>query len=176
MRKKLLIILFLMISINCFSQKFQRPVALTSIGQSAEVQLINIILKKLEIEHFFSRFLEPSSIVEEKTLIISIGGSIKGLSSMGLNTEDEKKRAKELVNYCKEKDIKIIGVHLGGKQRRGDSSDEYLNIVIPHCEYLIVMNNSNYDNFFTKFAKNNNKQLKIIYKLKETEKVINNIF
>ena len=53
-----------------------------------------------------------------KTLIIIIGVSGKGLGEAGVKIEKEVERAKALIAACKEKGIKIIGMHLGGVERR----------------------------------------------------------
>ena len=51
MKKVFIALLFLLSAISVFAAKFEKPVTLTSVGQSADVQMVKALLKKAGIEY-----------------------------------------------------------------------------------------------------------------------------
>ena len=162
------------------------PVLTTSAGQSPDVTTINIVAEEAEIKYDYcdvptvellsagvglageesketgfhveihtdlEKFPEGTSY---KTVIFAIGASLKGMGASGLTVDKEVKRLKEIIDYCKEKKIFIIGVHIGGQSKRGapgSDNEKMIDAVAPSVDYLIVTGDSNKDGRFDKIAK-----------------------
>ncbi len=91
-----------------------------------------------------------------KTVIFAIGASLKGMGASGLTVDDEVKRLNSVIEYCKQKDIFIIAVHVGGVSRRGapgSDNERMIDAVAPFADYLIVTKDSNKDGRFSEIAK-----------------------
>jgi hypothetical protein len=91
-----------------------------------------------------------------KTVIFAIGASLKGMGASGLTVDDEVKRLKSVVEYCQQKEIFIIAVHVGGVSRRGapgSDNERVIDAVAPFADYLIVTKDSNKDGRFSQIAK-----------------------
>lgn len=152
MKKLLGIFIFLIVNMTIFSAKFEKPILLTSIGQSADVQMVKALLKKANIDNEFDKLVTSENLKDQKTIILVIGGSSKGLGAAGIKAEDEVARAEKLIKTVKEKGIKLIGMHIGGAPRRGELSDKFLHAVAPHVDYLIVVAEGNKDGIFSKIS------------------------
>ena len=163
--KKKLILLFLFVSTLLIGANFEKPILLTSAGQSADVQMVQALLKKAELEAVFDKALTADTIKDEKTLILAIGGSSKGLGAAGIKAEDELARVDNLIKKAKEKNMKIIGIHVGGSARRGELSDKFITSTIDKVDYLIVVEDGNKDGLFTNVSKEKNIPLDIVPKI-----------
>ena len=130
MKKIFIALLFLLSAVSVFAAKFEKPVTLTSVGQSADVQMVKALLKKAGIEAKFD----------------------KSLTAEGIKAEDELARAEKLIKAAKTKKIKIIGMHIGGEARRGELSDKFVKVAAPYCDYLIIVDEGNKDGIFTKMS------------------------
>ena len=166
--------------------KASLPVLTTSAGQSPDVTTINIVAEEAGIKYDYcdvptvkllkagvglageesketgfhveiytdlEKFPEGTSY---KTVIFAIGASLKGMGASGLTVDKEVKRLKEIIDYCKEKKIFIIGVHVGGQSKRGapgSDNEKMIDAVAPFTDYLIVTGDSNKDGRFDKIAK-----------------------
>ncbi|UCC38962.1 MAG: hypothetical protein JSV96_14285 [Candidatus Aminicenantes bacterium] len=165
--------------------KAQLPVLTTSAGQSPDVTTVNIVAEEAGIKYDYcdvptvelieagvglagkesgpgfhvevhtdlEKFPEGTSY---KTAIFAIGASLKGMGASGLTVDKEVKRLKEIIDYCKEKKIFIIGVHIGGQSKRGapgSDNEKMIDAVAPSADYLIVTGDSNKDGRFDKIAK-----------------------
>jgi len=128
-----------------------QPAYLTSVGQSADVQMVKTLLTRAEIEFDFSATAKADEITG-KTLVLAVGGSSKGLGAAGIKAEDELARAAEIVKAAEEKGMTVISVHVGGEARRGELSDKFIKEVVPYSDYIIVVTDGNKDGFFDKLA------------------------
>ena len=153
MKKLLLLSTFLLSTAAALAANFDKPILLTSVGQSADVQMVKALLKKGQIEATFDKSVTAEGIKGEKTLILAIGGSSKGLGAAGIKAEDEIARTDKLIKEAK--GMKIIGMHIGGAARRGELSDKFVNAAAPYSDYLIVVSEGNKDGAFTKIAEEN---------------------
>lgn len=128
-----------------------QPAFLTSVGQSADVQMVKTLLTRAGIEFEFNSTVKADELSGE-TLILAVGGSSKGLGAAGIKAEDELIRAAELVKKAESANMTIICVHVGGEVRRGELSDKFINEVVPQSHYIIVVEEGNKDGLFTKIA------------------------
>ncbi len=175
MKKILRISLFLILSLTSFAAKFEKPILLTSVGQSADVQMARALLKKGKIEIEFNKNIKAEELKNQKTLILAIGGSSKGLGAAGIKAEDEIVRVEKLIKAAKAKEMKLIGMHIGGAARRGELSDKFENVAAPHVDYLIVVAEGNKDGAFSKIASKNKIDIVEVKKVAEALEPLKNI-
>ncbi|WP_300360572.1 DUF6305 family protein [Fusobacterium sp.] len=176
MKKLLVLSTFLLSAITTLAANFEKPILLTSIGQSADVQMVKALLKKGQIDANFDKSVTAEGIKGEKTLILAIGGSSKGLGAAGIKAEDELARTEKLIKEAKAKGIKIIGMHIGGSARRGELSDKFMYASAPNVDYLIVVEDGNKDGAFTKISKEKNIPMDTVVKITEALEPLKNAF
>ena len=129
-------------------EKFEQPLLITSAGQSAEVQLASVLAKRAGLNAILSKTATGADLKEAKTLALVVGASLKGLGAAGLDVDQEKERVSLLIEAAQSQGIRIIGLHLGGEQRRGDQSDLFIKEFIPAAELVIVVKSGNKDGLF----------------------------
>lgn len=131
----------------------EKPALLTSIGQSADIEMVKVLLNRAKIAHSADPLVMPAKLPgEAKTLILAVGGSSKGLGAAGISTEAEIDRAKALFKRARELGMKIIAIHVGGEARRGTLSDAFISLCVPVADYVIVVQDADKDGLFTKLA------------------------
>lgn len=152
------------------------PVAMTAPGQSPEIAIVSLLARRINFEIKTDNFLEVDGLEGIKTLIIIIGGSGKGLGSAGVDIQGEIKRAERLMAACKEKGIKIVGMHLGGENRLGANSMVMIKLVTPNCDFVLVKSDGNKEGLFTKICADNKIPMTEIEKTLQTTDVIKQVF
>jgi hypothetical protein len=133
----------------------ESPVALTSAGQSADVKMIESLIKKTDMEYIIDNVMTVDTMGDAKTLILAIGGSSKGLGAAGINTEEELDRIATLIAKAKENNMTIIGMHVGGEGRRGELSDKFVVDTVPLLDYFVYVESGNKDNLLSDLANEN---------------------
>ena len=160
------------------------PVLTTSAGQSTDVTTLNIVLDEAGIAYDYcdvptvemvsdgvglgGRESGPGFHIEVttdlgkypagtpyKAVIFAIGASLKGMGASGLTLDSEESRLKSLLEYCKQKKIFVMAVHIGGESKRGpvgSDNERMIDAVAPFADYLVVTKDSNKDGRFTKIA------------------------
>lgn len=166
--------------------KAQLPILTTSAGQSPDVTTVNIVLDEAGLTYDYCDVptvdmieagvglagkesgpgfhVEVHTDLEKyptgtpyKTVIFAIGASLKGMGASGLTVDAEVNRLKKIIDYCREKGIFIIGVHVGGTSKRGapgSDNERMIDAVAPYADYLIVTKDGNQDGRFTTIAEN----------------------
>ena len=152
------------------------PVAMTCPGQAPEGQLVKLIFGRLKTPIKYDQFLEPRDLAGHKALILILGGSGKGLGAAGVDIADEMKRAEKLIAEAAKLKIKLIGIHSGGEDRRGEVSTKLINLVAPKVSYLIVREDGNKDGLFTKLASQQKIPLTLIQGTQELSEVFKELF
>ena len=128
---------------------FETPALITSVGQSADGQLVKVLADRVGISYQYDS-LAPAGVVRDyKTLILVVGGSSKGLGAAGINQEQEESRARALIAAARDSGTKILFMHVGGEARRGDLTDRFVSIAAPAAQYMIVVTDGNKDGFIT---------------------------
>ena len=150
---------FLAFSVGAQGYNLKSPIAakpafLTSAGQSADIEMVKVLLDRVKIEYKADALAKSGALkaAGSKTLLIAIGGSSKGLGAAGVSQDVELARVKDLVAEAKKLGLKIIGVHVGGEGRRGELSDGFIEAIVPLCDYVIVVAEGNKDGLFTKLC------------------------
>jgi hypothetical protein len=131
-----------------------KPALLTSIGQSADVEMVKVLLNRAKITFTLDGAIKPAAIAatKAKTLVLAIGGSSKGLGAAGISADAELARTKAVIAEARKLGMKIIGVHVGGEARRGELSDLFVHASVPLCDYVIVVSEGNQDGLFDKLC------------------------
>lgn len=128
------------------------PVLITSVGQSADVSMLDALMKKVGAEYTYNATAPADEVAGYKTVIIASGASSKGLGAAGISQEDEIARAEAIAQVAEENDIAVIVAHLGGSARRGTLSDQFNNLALSCADYVMVVEEGNEDGFFTNAA------------------------
>jgi hypothetical protein len=160
------------------------PVLTTSAGQSTDVTTLNIVLDEAGVPYDYcdvptaemvadgvglggresgpgfhvESTADPSKIpagTPYRAVIFAIGASLKGMGASGLTLDSEEARLKKVLEYCKQKKIFIMAVHIGGESKRGPAgsdNERMIDAVAPYADYIVVTKDSNKDGRFTKIA------------------------
>ena len=160
------------------------PILTTSAGQSTDVTTLNIVLDEAGIAYDYcdvptaemvgqgvglgGRESGPGFHVEVttdlakypagtpyKAVIFAIGASLKGMGASGLTLDSEEARLKKVIEFCKQKKIFVMAVHIGGESKRGPAgsdNERMIDAVAPLADYIVVTKDSNKDGRFTKLA------------------------
>ncbi len=143
--------------------KAELPVLVTSCGQSIGPTTIKVVLQRLKMAYDIDPLAAPETLQAKakagtpyKSLIITMGASLKGMGAAGIEIEDELARAAALIAEARKEGIKIIGAHIEGMKRRsqgaaaGDTTDEQsIDAVAPNAHILLVLKEGNSDGRFT---------------------------
>jgi hypothetical protein len=160
------------------------PVLTTSAGQSTDVTTLNIVLDEAAIAYDYCDVPTPEMVADGvglggresgpgfhieimtdlakypagtpyKAVIFAIGASLKGMGASGLTLDSEESRLKKVIEFCKQKKIFVMAVHIGGESKRGPAgsdNERMIDAVAPLADYIVVTKDSNKDGRFTKIA------------------------
>ncbi|HSA95188.1 MAG TPA: DUF6305 family protein [Acidobacteriota bacterium] len=160
------------------------PILTTSAGQSTDVTTLNIVLDEAGIAYDYCDVPTPEMVADGvglggresgpgfhvesttdpakypagtpyKAVLFAIGASLKGMGASGLTLDSEEARLKKVIEYCKQKKIFVMAVHIGGESKRGPAgsdNERMIDAVAPLADYLVVTKDSNKDGRFTKIA------------------------
>ena len=129
------------------------PAILTSIGQSADYEMIRVLLTRSGIQFDLNVVIRANELSSAyNTLILVIGGSSKGLGDAGISADEELVRTQALIARARELNMSIIAVHIGGEARRGALSDVFISYAVPLTDFVIVVAEGNNDGLFTNLA------------------------
>ena len=87
----------------------------------------------------------------------------------------EIKRVEDVIKKAREEKIFILGMHIGGIDRRGPVSQDFIPFAA-EVDYLIVRTDGNEDGFFTNVAKEKEIPLFLIEKSSELVGIFKEIF
>ena len=149
----------LLFPIKSFSQNttvaLKTPIVVTSCGQSPGALMIRMIAQKAQLECDQKNTLSVDELKQKpyKTLIITMGTSLKGMGAAGTDIKREIKRIQGLVEEAKKSGITVVGAHIEGMARRTDESDAMsCDAVSAVSQAFFVKEESNQDGYFTKIS------------------------
>jgi len=164
-------IFLLIILIICFSgigyaeqecplSKLELPLVVTTCGQSPGALMISVLCNQIKLSCERADLLKAEDLSNKaaedepyKTLIITTGTSMKGMGAAGVDIDYEIARIKAIIEEAKKERIIIVGAHIEGMARRVDATDTAsIEAVIPHSNLLLIREDSNEDNYFSKAA------------------------
>ena len=123
------------------------PIILTSVGQSADVNVVQTLLKKCEIDSDLNATVTADDLGSYKTLVLAIGGSSKGLGAAGDDENQELDRVKSVIAKAEEQGMTIIALHIGGSARRGTLSDKFIPDALAAADAAIIVSEGDSDGF-----------------------------
>jgi len=155
--------------------KVNLPVLITSCGQSTGPVMLKVIFMRLKLEIKPKDYeVKEMAAAEDlkamadsgtpyRSLIITMGASLKGMGAAGISIDDELARTSKLIEEARRQGITIIGAHIEGIKRRaqgaavGDNTDELsIDAVAPNSDLLIIKKEGNADGRFTIIANEKN--------------------
>ena len=120
------------------------PVILTSVGQSADVDIVNTLCTKAGIDLEKNNGITADDLPADcKTLILAVGGSSKGLGAAGIDAELA--RTSALLEKAKSQGTKIVAMHTGGSARRGTLSDSFIVPAFEAADVAVVVSEGDQD-------------------------------
>ncbi len=147
---------------------FPAPFLITSAGQSADAEMVKVMMTRLKRSDFsLLNLAGPEDLEGVGTLIIAIGGSSKGLGAAGIDADQELERVGALITAAQEKGIGIIALHIGGIARRGDLSDRFIAPCVSAADACIVVAEANSDGLFDALAQEHGVPVQYAGKLAE---------
>lgn len=134
----------------------ESPTLLTSVGQSADVEMVKALMDNAGLEYRMEKIATAEDLGDAKTMILAVGGSSKGLGAAGIDENQELDRALALIDAAVANDVKIITMHIGGENRRGELSDKFIGPACDNADYIIIVEDGNKDGLFTDLASKGN--------------------
>lgn len=154
----------------------KEPVLLTSAGQSADIQMVKVLLERNKVTFKSIPLAEPGDLEGSKTLVIAVGGSSKGLGAAGIDADKELTRVQKVVNKAKQAGIPVLAMHIGGMSKRGELSDRFIGLVIPASAFLIAVKEGDEDGFLTKMAAKGKVSTLFVDKISQLQEPLKTIF
>lgn len=154
----------------------EQPILLTSVGQSADVEMVKTLFKKINIDPTTDHLATADSIGNAKTLVLAIGGSSKGLGAAGIDADQELARVAKLVDAAKSKGLKIIAMHTGGQTRRGELSDKFIKPAFDKADYAIVVADGDKDGLMKGLAASESIPMDTVDKITDVPDVLKAAF
>ena len=155
----------------------QLPVVLTSVGQSADVDIVATHCKKIKLDVYQNNVISASELTEKyKTIILAVGGSNKGLGAAGIDADQELARTDALIAKAKELGITIIAMHVGGADRRGTLSDSFIKPAFAAADIAIIVESGDTDNLMHDILAGNNTPTAYVAKSSAARDVLKSLF
>ena len=172
-----LFVIILLVSFTAFSGQLiaaeeQPEILITSIGQSADGRMVNILLTRHNIETVYEQLASAEVIKDFKIVIAVVGGSSKGLGAAGIDKNDEIDRTKSLIREIEDQEVVLLVMHIGGEARRGALSDAFLDEIVPYADHLIVVETGNMDGYFTDISKEREISMELVDKIVDTGELV----
>jgi hypothetical protein len=132
--------------------RIQQPILLTSLGQSPDVNTVNVLAKRANVPVEYKTFAGAADLSGKKTMLVCVGVSAKGFGAAGVNLDTESARCAELFKAAKENGVYTILLHVGGAVRRDQMTNKLLELAAPNADAIIIFGQGDNDGFFTKAA------------------------
>jgi hypothetical protein len=155
---------------------FDQPLIITSVGQSPDVQLAVVLAKRAGLEHSLVKMATEKDLEGAKSVALVFGASLKGLGAAGVDTAKEKARVRALLAEAARRKVPVLGLHLGGEQRRGELTDELIAEFLPAAKMAVIVRSANKDGLFTKVCRAGNIPLVEVEKTADAAEVLKNAF
>jgi hypothetical protein len=132
------------------------PAIVTSVGQSLDAFSVQLAVKRAGVEPEYDAQMTADEVAkaDAKTIFLAVGASVKGFGEAGISIDQEIARTTKILDAAKAAKMKVVMVHLGGKDRRDDLSDQLIKVVAPRSDVIIVVPGSDDDMLIKKIADN----------------------
>jgi hypothetical protein len=156
---------------------FETPGLITSAGQSSDVAIVKVMLNtQLKLGLDYKPLAQPADLAGMKTLVVSIGASTKGLGAAGLDMDKEIARTTALLKAAKAAGVKVLVMHTGGEARRGKTSNDLIQVVVPQADYVVVVATGNKDKLFNTIGAKQNIPVMEVAKVAEVGNAVRAVF
>ena len=156
---------------------FETPGLITSAGQSSDVAIVKVMLNtQLKLGLDYKPLAQPADLAGMKTLVVSVGASTKGLGAAGLDMDKEIARTTALLKAAKAAGVKVLVMHTGGEARRGKTSNDLIQVVMPQADYVVVVAAGNKDKLFTTLGAKQNVPVMEVAKVAEAGNAVRAVF
>ena len=119
---------------------------LTSVGQSADVDVVATLCKKIKLDVFQYSTIRAEELSDKyQVIILAVGGSNKGLGAAGIDADQELIRADALIKKAKELGMTVVAMHTGGADRRGTLSDSFIRLAFAQADIAIIVESGDGD-------------------------------
>ena len=155
----------------------QLPAILTSVGQSADVDIVATHCKKIKLDVYQNNTIKAEELTSKyKTIILAVGGSNKGLGAAGIDADQELARADALIAKAKELGITVIAMHVGGADRRGTLSDSFIKPAFAAADIAIIVESGDTDNLMHDILAGNSTPTAYVAKSSGARDVLKTLF
>lgn len=149
-------------------------VLVTSSGQALDAFTVKTLLGRAGTKNDYDPRAGVEALEGRKAVVIAMGASVKGFGAAGITAETELARTTQLLDAADAANVKVIGVHIGGAERRQGLSEQFIQLVSPRADALIVWNAGNTDGYFEKLAAEKSIPLTVIEKLTDVAGAVAN--
>ena len=155
----------------------QLPVLLTSVGQSADVDIVATHCKKIKLDVYQNNTIKAEELTNKyKTIILAVGGSNKGLGAAGIDADQELARTDALIAKAKELGMTVITMHVGGADRRGTLSDSFIKPAFAAADIAIIVESGETDNLMHDILAGNSTPTAYVAKSSGVRDVLKSLF
>ena len=157
--------------------KAQTPILITTAGQGPGGEFVEAMIRRSRITP--SRLAARADVgflTDQRTLIVVLSSSLKGMGSAGVSINQELTRINTLINQANRMGMTIVGCHIEGEARRGGYDEDIINQIAPRMNYLIVRNDGNADGIFNRIAQQNNIPITFIDRTSALQQIFTEIF
>lgn len=127
------------------------PLLITNVGQGAESAMVNTLCKTMaKIPAVLDDTVKAEELAESdgkpkySFMAVVVGYSGKGMGAAGVNIDQELARAVAVLKKAQSLKIPVIIMHIGGYERRGESSDKLIKEVFKYANHAIFVSTGNY--------------------------------
>lgn len=129
------------------------PCMVTSVGQSSDIVIVKALLNtQLKMGFDVKPTVQADGLGKIGTLLIVVGASAKGLGAAGIDMPKELDRARALIDAARQQKASILVMHTGGEARRGKTSNDLIDLVVPEADQVVVVASGNQDKHFNSLA------------------------
>ncbi len=165
MMKKLVCLMTLLLGFaaSASALEVQTPIIATTCGQTPGAMMVKMSAAQAKVtpaDNINGLTAKDLDGKNYKTLIVTTGTSGKGMGAAGTDVDKEIKRCEALIKEARKLGMTVIGAQVEGMARRTDASDEKsIKAIMPLCDAILIVKDSDKDGFFTAYAKQIKKPL-----------------
>lgn len=156
-------------------QHFDTPFLLAAAGQSPDAVMVKIVAQKEKLDFDFNSLADAGDVPGNKSMMLVMGVSMKGLGAAGIKLNEEMDRVDRLIAAAHEDNIPVIGMFAGGAGGRGgrdNYTDEIIRQVAPKVDYLVAVRTGDKDGFIKGIAEENGIPLTYFNTIVDMTKII----
>ncbi len=160
-------------------KNYPAPFLMTAAGQTPDALMVKIVAQKNKLDFTFEALAEADDLAGNKTLVLVMGVSMKGLGSAGIDMDEEFDRINGMIEKARKDDIGIIGIFAGGAGGRGgrdELTDSVIAEVAPRVDYLVVIKTGDKDGYLKSIAEKNSIPLTYMNTIMDMNKIVPQIF